>query len=113
MALAGIPRELWALAEGEEVVDFADLDAYRVENGAENPRVKFFDLRRLASWKTPQDEFFVFHQTRTVEVRKVDHLFTLFQRPQFARNADKCHAGCGLQDCPPVRIEVQTVLPHF
>ena len=46
------------------MVDFADLDGYRVENGAENPRVKFFDLRRLTSWKTPQDEFFVFHQTR-------------------------------------------------
>jgi len=72
MALAGIPRELWALEEGEEVVDFADLDGYRVENGAENPRVKFFDLRRLASWKTPRDEFFVFHQTRTVQASLAD-----------------------------------------
>ena len=72
MALVGIPRELWALEEGEEGVDFADLDGYRVENGAENPRVKFFDLRRLTSWKTPQDEFFVFHQTRTVQASLAD-----------------------------------------
>ena len=72
MALVGIPRELWALEEGEEVIDFADLDGYRVENGAENPRVKFFDLRRLTSWKTPQDEFFVFHQTRTVQASLAD-----------------------------------------
>ncbi len=72
MALVGIPRELWALEEGEEVIDFADLDGYRVENGAENPRVKFFDLRRLTSWKTPQNEFFVFHQTRTVQASLAD-----------------------------------------
>jgi DMSO/TMAO reductase YedYZ molybdopterin-dependent catalytic subunit len=72
MALVGIPRELWALEEGEEVIDFADLDGYRVENGAENPRVKFFDLRRLTSWKTPQDEFFVFHQTLTVQASLAD-----------------------------------------
>ena len=72
MALVGIPRELWALGEGEEVIDFADLDGYRVENGAENPRVKFFDLRRLTSWKTPQNEFFVFHQTRTVQASLAD-----------------------------------------
>ena len=72
IGLAGIPRELWALAEGEEVVDFADLEGYSVENGAENPRVKFFDLRRLTSWKTPQDEFFVFHQTRTIEASLAD-----------------------------------------
>jgi DMSO/TMAO reductase YedYZ molybdopterin-dependent catalytic subunit len=72
MALVGIPRELWALEEGEEVIDFADLEGYRVENGAENPRVKFFDLRRLTSWKTPQDEFFVFHQTRTVQASLAD-----------------------------------------
>jgi DMSO/TMAO reductase YedYZ molybdopterin-dependent catalytic subunit len=72
MALVSISRELWALEAGEEVIDFADLDGYSIENGAENPRVKFFDLRRLTSWKTPQDDFFVFHQTRTVQASLAD-----------------------------------------
>jgi len=72
MALASISRETWALEAGEELIDFADLDGYSVENGAENPRAKFFDLRRLTSWKTPQEDFFVFHQTRTVQASVAD-----------------------------------------
>ena len=78
-----------------------------------------FVLGRFPRGETPQVEELHARILRavlypvTVEVREVDHLFALFQRPQFARNDDKCDAGCGLQDCPPVRIEAQTVLPHL
>lgn len=53
------------IGDGEEAVDFADLATFKVENHAATPRVKFFDLRHLTSWKTPEEEFFVFHQTET------------------------------------------------
>jgi DMSO/TMAO reductase YedYZ molybdopterin-dependent catalytic subunit len=52
-------------SEGEELVPFTDLANFKAENHAALPRVKFFDLRRLTSWRTPADEFFVFHQTNT------------------------------------------------
>ena len=61
--LAGLPRELRELPQGEELIDFVDLGNFRVENHAATPRVKFFDLRRLTSFFTPQAEFFEFHQT--------------------------------------------------
>lgn len=35
---------------------------------SENPRVKSFDLRRLTSLTTPSEEFFAFHQTKTLRV---------------------------------------------
>lgn len=57
---------VWALQEGEDAVPFADYSPeFRVEAQASNPRVKCFDLRRMHSWKTPNEEFFVFHQSRT------------------------------------------------
>ena len=65
LALSGLPKEVWALAQDEEFVDFDDLRNYRIENHSETPRVKFFDLRHLTSVNTPEDEFFTFHQTRT------------------------------------------------
>ncbi len=72
IALAGVPDSLWALAEDEELVEFADLDGFKVESHAEVPRVKFFDLRHLTSWKTPVDEFFAFHQTQTIQANVAD-----------------------------------------
>ncbi len=60
---AGMP-----LAEDEELVDFDDLSNFRVENHAELPRVRFFDLRHLTSLNTPEDEFFTFHQTQTPRI---------------------------------------------
>lgn len=67
LALAGIPRSAWALQTGEEVVDFADLDQFRTEIRPQAPRVRAFDLRRLTSLNTPDEEFFTFHQTETVK----------------------------------------------
>jgi DMSO/TMAO reductase YedYZ molybdopterin-dependent catalytic subunit len=61
--LSAIPRGLWGMAEDEELIDFADLGTFKIENHAATPRVKFFDLRRLTSFYTPQAEFFEFHQT--------------------------------------------------
>jgi DMSO/TMAO reductase YedYZ molybdopterin-dependent catalytic subunit len=64
--LAGLAALLvWQGADGEELVEFADLHNFKADNHAALPRVKFFDLRHLTSWKTPPDEFFVFHQTNT------------------------------------------------
>ena len=51
-----------------ELVPFRDYGtAFRVEAQAGNPRVKCFDLRQLREWTTPQESFFTFHQTQTVE----------------------------------------------
>lgn len=59
----------WAPEEGEELVPFADYSAeFRVEAQAATPRVKCFDLRRLTSSKTPNEEFFAFHQSGTPAV---------------------------------------------
>ena len=59
---------VWTLAQDEELVDFADLDGFKTESSPRNPRIKFLDLRRLTSWKTPENDFFSFHQTETVQV---------------------------------------------
>ncbi len=68
-AALGIPETVWALQDGEELVDFADYtDQFRVEFQQRNPRVRCFDLRRLTSWATPNDEFYAFHQTETMRV---------------------------------------------
>lgn len=63
---------LWQVPEGEELVDFADLDNFKTENHAELPRVQFFDLRRMTSWKTPAEDFFTFHQTHTPTVNAAE-----------------------------------------
>lgn len=67
LAIYGVPRRLWALQQGEELVDFLDYTSeFKVELRDKNPRAKCFDLRRLTSWATPNEEFFAFHQTETV-----------------------------------------------
>jgi len=60
------------LGQDEELVDFADLSGFRVENHAATPRVRFYDLRHLTTWKTPSDDFFIFHQTDTPTIQVAD-----------------------------------------
>jgi DMSO/TMAO reductase YedYZ molybdopterin-dependent catalytic subunit len=58
-----------AIARGAEQAVFADYtDAFRVEAQPADPRVKCFDWRRLASWKTPASEFFIFHRSRAARL---------------------------------------------
>jgi DMSO/TMAO reductase YedYZ molybdopterin-dependent catalytic subunit len=60
---------VWALEEDEHVVPFADYtEEFRLEAQTRNPRVKCFDLRRMSSVATPNEEFFAFHQTGTPKV---------------------------------------------
>src|SRR5438876_8191379 len=55
--------QLWALQDGEELVALSGYaPGYRVDVQPNNPRLKSFDLRRLTSWKTPEPEFYEFHQ---------------------------------------------------
>ncbi len=69
LAAAGFPDLAWARQEGDELVTFTDYtDEFKVEAQPSNPRVRCFDLRRLTSWTTPNDEFYSFHQTDTVRV---------------------------------------------
>lgn len=65
MSSAGLAGgRIWALQEDEEVVPFADYSPdFRLEAQERNPRVKCFDLRQMTSWKTPNEKFFVFHQS--------------------------------------------------
>jgi DMSO/TMAO reductase YedYZ molybdopterin-dependent catalytic subunit len=59
----------------EELVDFSDYPPdFRTDVQAGGPRVKVFDLRRLATWQTPADEFFTFHQNKAVELIDNWHL---------------------------------------
>jgi DMSO/TMAO reductase YedYZ molybdopterin-dependent catalytic subunit len=65
----GIPESVWALQDGEELVTFTDYTAdFKVEASPANTRVRCFDLRRLTTWATPNDEFYAFHQTTTQHV---------------------------------------------
>jgi DMSO/TMAO reductase YedYZ molybdopterin-dependent catalytic subunit len=69
IAALGIPEAAWALQAGEELVTFTDYtDAFKVEFSPANTRVKCFDLRRLTTWATPNDEFYAFAQTTTQKV---------------------------------------------
>jgi DMSO/TMAO reductase YedYZ molybdopterin-dependent catalytic subunit len=84
-AATAIPLELWALAEDEELVDFADLVNYKTESRAATPRVKFFDLRRLTSFYTPSSEFFEFHQTEAPQIKARDwrlHVTGFVEKPR-------------------------------
>ena len=64
---AGISLSTPALAADEEIVPFRDYGPeFQVDAQADNPHVKCFDLRRLASAITPTREFFEFHQTKTI-----------------------------------------------
>jgi DMSO/TMAO reductase YedYZ molybdopterin-dependent catalytic subunit len=65
---AGIPFGALGLAADEELVPFSDYaPEFRTDAQSENPRVKAFDLRKLTSLNTPAEDFFAFHQTKTVE----------------------------------------------
>ena len=64
---AGLPFLGFALAPDEELVAFSDYGPeFRTDAQAESPRVKSFDLRTLTSLTTPAEDFFAFHQTKTV-----------------------------------------------
>jgi DMSO/TMAO reductase YedYZ molybdopterin-dependent catalytic subunit len=66
---AGFPFLALALAADEELVAFSDYGPeFRADAQPENPRVKSFDLRALTSLDTPAEDFFAFHQTKTVSV---------------------------------------------
>jgi DMSO/TMAO reductase YedYZ molybdopterin-dependent catalytic subunit len=66
---AGFPLSAaLALASDEELIPFSDYaPEFRPDAQSENPRVKAFDLRKLTSLTTPAEEFFTFHQTRTIQ----------------------------------------------
>lgn len=69
LAALGIPDTAWTLQEGEEPVTFTDYtDAFKVEAQPANPTVRCYDLRTLASWVTPADQHYIFHQTTTPQV---------------------------------------------
>jgi DMSO/TMAO reductase YedYZ molybdopterin-dependent catalytic subunit len=69
LATLGIPEDVWALQDGEELVTFTDYTAdFKVEASPANTRVRCYDLRRLTTWATPNDEFYAFHQTTTQQV---------------------------------------------
>jgi DMSO/TMAO reductase YedYZ molybdopterin-dependent catalytic subunit len=65
---AGIHFSALALSPDEELVPFSDYAPdFRTDAQGESPRVKGFDLRNLTSLTTPSEEFFAFHQTKTIE----------------------------------------------
>ena len=69
LAALGIPESAWALQDGEQLVTFTDYTAdFKIEASPANTRVRCFDLRRLTTWATPNDEFYAFHQTTTQQV---------------------------------------------
>ncbi|HXG86700.1 MAG TPA: molybdopterin-dependent oxidoreductase [Vicinamibacterales bacterium] len=69
LATLGIPDSAWALQAGEELVTFTDYTPeFKVEASSANTRVRCYDLRRLTTWATPNDEFYAFHQTVTQQV---------------------------------------------
>jgi DMSO/TMAO reductase YedYZ molybdopterin-dependent catalytic subunit len=50
-------------------VTFADYtDQFKIEFQPRNPRVRCYDLRKLTTWATPNEEFYAFHQTETIQV---------------------------------------------
>ena len=66
LAALGIPESVWALQQGEELVNFTDYtDQFKIEFSEKNPRVRCFDLRRLTNWTTPNNEFYAFNQGET------------------------------------------------
>ena len=98
LAALGIPESVWALQDGEELVTFSDYTPeFKIEAQAANPTVRCFDLRRLTSWATPNDEHYTFHQTQTVKLDASN--FTLriggfVERPrEFTLDQLKARAG--------------------
>lgn len=62
-----------ATVRADEAIDFADYTAeFQVETRDANPRVRCFDWRRLQGARTDAREFFLFHQTKTVERVDID-----------------------------------------
>jgi DMSO/TMAO reductase YedYZ molybdopterin-dependent catalytic subunit len=69
LAALGIPEQVWALQDGEELVTFTDYTAdFKVNAQAANPTVRCYDLRTLTTWATPNDAFYAFHQGKTERV---------------------------------------------
>jgi DMSO/TMAO reductase YedYZ molybdopterin-dependent catalytic subunit len=69
LASLHIPESAWAMQDGEELVTFTDYTAdFRIEASPANTRVRCYDLRRLTTWATPNDEFYTFHQTTTQQI---------------------------------------------
>jgi DMSO/TMAO reductase YedYZ molybdopterin-dependent catalytic subunit len=69
LATLGIPECLWALQDGEQLVTFSDYTPdFKVEANEANPTVRCYDLRKLTSWTTPNEEHYTFHQTTTQHV---------------------------------------------
>jgi DMSO/TMAO reductase YedYZ molybdopterin-dependent catalytic subunit len=69
LSTLGIPESAWALQNGEELVTFTDYTPeFKIWAQEANPRVRCYDLRKLTSWTTPNDEHYTFHQTTTPQV---------------------------------------------
>jgi DMSO/TMAO reductase YedYZ molybdopterin-dependent catalytic subunit len=59
----GIPL----VASAADSIQFADYESgFRTDVQETRPHVKVFDLRRLTDWQTPAEDFFTFHQTKSV-----------------------------------------------
>src|SRR5690348_10180302 len=71
-AVAAVRRDLWAIEDKEELIDFADLQGFRTELRDAGPRIRCFDLRQLNSFLTPDEQFYTFHQTQAVSVDAAD-----------------------------------------
>jgi DMSO/TMAO reductase YedYZ molybdopterin-dependent catalytic subunit len=76
-ALAGIPRNVWAFQEDEELIDFEDLQGFRTELRSGGPRIRCFDLRELTSFLTPEEQFYTFHQTQAVHADAAEWRLTV------------------------------------
>src|ERR1041385_504302 len=72
LAVAGIRRNVWALEDNEELIDFADLQGFQIDLRDAGPRIRCFDLRQLNSILTPEEQFYTFHQTQAVPVNASD-----------------------------------------
>src|SRR3954462_7769515 len=68
LSLTTFSEAFAALAQGEEVIRFADTAEFQTEIQEHTPRVKCFDLRQLTDPLTPNAEFFVFHQTTVPQI---------------------------------------------
>jgi DMSO/TMAO reductase YedYZ molybdopterin-dependent catalytic subunit len=104
---AGFPLSALALAADEELIPFSDYPPeFRTDAQSENPRVKAFDLRKLTALTTPTEDFFTFHQTKTVEVNAAAwrlRIGGLVQRP-LELSLDDLRGRAGWRELP-VTIE--------
>lgn len=90
-ATAGMP--FWsqlALAQGEELVPFADMPEDSVADTMPNG-VHWLDTRTIDSFYTPNDDFYVVHHYNTPELQAANHelrITGLVQRPTTLSMAD-------------------------